>query len=105
MKLLFAAASAAILAAAVTAVAAAQAAPATGAYGTIGYADTHGDGVDLGTIQGRLGWRFNEWLGAEGELAGDWMDGYLFSLSGPIYAGTNEIQRNVVAERLLGLPR
>ena len=44
-------------------------------------------------------------LGAEGELAGDWMDGYLFSLAGPIYAGTNEIQRNVVAERLLGLPR
>jgi alkylation response protein AidB-like acyl-CoA dehydrogenase len=44
-------------------------------------------------------------LGAEGELAGDWMDGYLFSLSGPIYAGTNEIQRNVIAERLLGLPR
>jgi alkylation response protein AidB-like acyl-CoA dehydrogenase len=43
--------------------------------------------------------------GADGELAGSWMDGYLFSLSGPIYAGTNEIQRNVVAERLLGLPR
>ena len=37
--------------------------------------------------------------------AGDWTDGYLFSLAGPIYAGTNEIQRNVVAERLLGLPR
>jgi alkylation response protein AidB-like acyl-CoA dehydrogenase len=44
-------------------------------------------------------------LGARGELAGDWMSGYLFSLAGPIYAGTNEIQRNVVAERLLGLPR
>ena len=44
-------------------------------------------------------------LGADGELAGDWMDGYLFALAGPIYAGTNEIQRNVVAERLLGLPR
>src|SRR4051794_32047392 len=44
-------------------------------------------------------------LGARGELAGDWMNGYLFSLAGPIYAGTNEIQRNVVAERLLGLPR
>jgi alkylation response protein AidB-like acyl-CoA dehydrogenase len=43
--------------------------------------------------------------GADGELAGNWMDGYLFSLAGPIYAGTNEIQRNVVAERLLGLPR
>ncbi|WP_045824317.1 acyl-CoA dehydrogenase family protein [Williamsia herbipolensis] len=35
----------------------------------------------------------------------DWMGGHLFSLSGPIYAGTNEIQRNVIAERLLGLPR
>jgi alkylation response protein AidB-like acyl-CoA dehydrogenase len=44
-------------------------------------------------------------LGADGELAGPWQAGYLFSLAGPIYAGTNEIQRNVVAERLLGLPR
>ncbi len=36
---------------------------------------------------------------------GSWMKGYQFALSGPIYAGTNEIQRNVVAERVLGLPR
>jgi alkylation response protein AidB-like acyl-CoA dehydrogenase len=43
--------------------------------------------------------------GAHGEVADDWTAGYLFSLAGPIYAGTNEIQRNVVAERLLGLPR
>ncbi|HCT81651.1 MAG TPA: acyl-CoA dehydrogenase [Micromonosporaceae bacterium] len=34
-----------------------------------------------------------------------WADGYLFALAGPIYAGTNEVQRNVIAERLLGLPR
>jgi len=45
-----------------------------------------------------------ELLEADGELS-DWLDGYLFSLAGPIYAGTNQIQRNVVAERLLGLPR
>lgn len=43
--------------------------------------------------------------GAAGELESRWQDGYLFSLSGPIYAGTNEIQRNIIAERILGLPR
>jgi alkylation response protein AidB-like acyl-CoA dehydrogenase len=44
-------------------------------------------------------------LGASAERSGPWTDGYLFALSGPIYAGTNEIQRNIIAERLLGLPR
>ncbi|WP_193612936.1 acyl-CoA dehydrogenase family protein [Nocardioides lijunqiniae] len=51
-------------------------------------------------------------LGPEQELRsegaprdGAWVDDYLFSLGGPIYAGTNEIQRNIVAERVLGLPR
>ena len=44
-------------------------------------------------------------LGPEAEVASAWTDGYLFSLSGPIYAGTNEIQRNIVAERILGLPK
>jgi len=52
-------------------------------------------------------------LGAHAELRpeapdaepGDWLDGYLFSLAGPIYAGSNEIQRNIIAERMLGLPR
>jgi alkylation response protein AidB-like acyl-CoA dehydrogenase len=50
-------------------------------------------------------------LGDEAEMLGDdgrpppWLDGFLFALAGPIYAGTNEIQRNVVAERVLGLPR
>ncbi|MCQ4205866.1 acyl-CoA dehydrogenase family protein [Streptomyces longispororuber] len=47
-----------------------------------------------------------ELLGADGELAdGDWSEGYVFSLAGPIYAGTNEIQRDIIAERLLGLPK
>jgi alkylation response protein AidB-like acyl-CoA dehydrogenase len=45
-------------------------------------------------------------LGVDAQrLDTEWMDGYLFALAGPIYAGTNEIQRNVIAERLLGLPR
>ncbi|MFE7120204.1 acyl-CoA dehydrogenase family protein [Streptomyces sp. NPDC057654] len=53
-------------------------------------------------------------LGPLGELAdgagdapahGSWADGYTFSLAGPVYAGTNEIQRDIIAERLLGLPK
>ncbi|WP_432094618.1 acyl-CoA dehydrogenase family protein [Streptomyces sp. bgisy100] len=53
-------------------------------------------------------------LGPEGELSdeagdapahGGWAEGYVFSLAGPLYAGTNEIQRDIIAERLLGLPK
>lgn len=51
-------------------------------------------------------------LGAAAELKhfadgriNHWLEGYIFSLSGPIYAGSNEVQRNITAERLLGLPR
>ncbi len=53
-------------------------------------------------------------LGARAELlphapdaagVGNWLDGWLFAQSGPIYAGTNEIQRNIIAERMLGMPR
>ncbi|MBP6226552.1 MAG: acyl-CoA dehydrogenase [Pseudomonadales bacterium] len=53
-------------------------------------------------------------LGARAELlphapdagdVGNWLDGFLFSQSGSIYAGANEIQRNIIAQRLLGMPR
>ncbi|HVT77285.1 MAG TPA: acyl-CoA dehydrogenase family protein [Acidimicrobiales bacterium] len=44
-------------------------------------------------------------LGPDAEVDSAWTKGWQFSLSGPIYAGTNEIQRNIAAERLLGLPR
>ncbi|MFD3323798.1 acyl-CoA dehydrogenase family protein [Streptomyces sp. NPDC058701] len=45
-------------------------------------------------------------LGPDAELAeGEWAEPWLFSLAGPIYAGTNEIQRDIIAERLLGLPK
>ena len=51
-------------------------------------------------------------LGASAELAdslahdaAQWIKGFMFSYGGPIYAGTNEIQKNIIAERLLGLPK
>lgn len=46
-------------------------------------------------------------LGPEAELrdADGWAEKWLFALAGPIYGGTDQIQRNTVAERLLGLPR
>ncbi|MGV9238935.1 acyl-CoA dehydrogenase family protein [Streptomyces nigra] len=45
-------------------------------------------------------------LGPEGEAADtEWAERYVFALAGPLYAGTNEIQRDIVAERLLGLPK
>ncbi|MFJ4962092.1 acyl-CoA dehydrogenase family protein [Streptomyces sp. NPDC088729] len=45
-------------------------------------------------------------LGADAEAADSaWAEGYVFALAGPIYAGTNEIQRDIIAERLLGLPK
>jgi alkylation response protein AidB-like acyl-CoA dehydrogenase len=44
--------------------------------------------------------------GADGAVdGGHWMKGFQFALAGPIYAGTNETQRNIIAERVLGLPR
>nr|WP_298380741.1 acyl-CoA dehydrogenase family protein [uncultured Halomonas sp.] len=41
---------------------------------------------------------------AIGEDAG-WLESFLFAQAGPIYAGSNEIQRNIIAERMLGLPK
>ncbi|GAA4490157.1 acyl-CoA dehydrogenase family protein [Rhodococcus olei] len=57
-----------------------------------------------------------EVAGAEGLLAGDGPFGadadlsdeqrlFLFSRADTIYGGSNEIQRNIIAERVLGLPR
>lgn len=49
-------------------------------------------------------------LGARAELTDDpevheWQEGFLFAQAGSIYAGSNEIQRNIIAERVLGLPK
>ena len=47
-------------------------------------------------------------LAPESEMAiegGRWQYGWLWSQAETIYAGSSEIQRNIIAERVLGLPR
>jgi alkylation response protein AidB-like acyl-CoA dehydrogenase len=50
-------------------------------------------------VQGRAG------LVLDGGEFDEWQRLYLFSRSDTIYGGSNEIQRNIIAERVLGLPR
>ncbi|HWW52259.1 MAG TPA: acyl-CoA dehydrogenase family protein, partial [Acidimicrobiales bacterium] len=52
------------------------------------------DGLDLGHDGPEANWR-----------GGAWAVQYLRSFSGTIAGGTSEIQRNIIAERVLGLPR
>jgi 3-oxochol-4-en-24-oyl-CoA dehydrogenase len=44
-------------------------------------------------------------IGDPDELAGKWGDYLLSSRATTIYGGTSEVQLNIIAERLLGLPR
>lgn len=66
-----------------------------------------GELADGGSAGGEADGRSAGGESADGEAVGggDWAEGYVFALAGPIYAGTNEIQRDIIAERLLGLPK
>jgi alkylation response protein AidB-like acyl-CoA dehydrogenase len=44
-------------------------------------------------------------MGADSPLAGPWQRQWLWSKSASVAGGTSEVQRNVIGERLLGLPR
>ena len=43
--------------------------------------------------------------GPAGAVDRDWVREYLLSRAATIYSGTSEVQRTVLGERILGLPR
>ena len=77
-----------------------------------GAAGRHGHQALLGHLHRDLGELAMDVLGAEATLrtgeGGDYsrlQRLFLFSRADTIYAGTNEIQRNLIGERALGLPK
>jgi alkylation response protein AidB-like acyl-CoA dehydrogenase len=56
-------------------------------------------------ILGPQGLRLDGAEASEGYGSQRWLTEYLAARAGTIYTGTSEIQRNILAERVLGLPR
>lgn len=63
-------------------------------YGTIGYANVDADGPNLGAIQGRLGYKFNPYVGIEGEAA--------FGVSGDTTGGVDVDLKHEIGAFVVG---
>ena len=77
-----------------------QAAPGQDSVSKLLWANWHRELGEIAMdVRGRAG------LVLEDGQFDEWQRLYLFSRSDTIYGGSNEIQRNIIAERVLGLPR
>jgi alkylation response protein AidB-like acyl-CoA dehydrogenase len=77
-----------------------QAAPGKDSVSKLLWANWHRELGEIAMdVQGMAG------LTLDGGEFDEWQRLYLFSRSDTIYGGSNEIQRNIIAERVLGLPR
>jgi len=88
-SLMITAAAAALTMAAIPAMSQAQE-----VYGTVGYANVDANGPTLGAIQGRLGYKFNPYVGVEGEAA--------FGVSGDSNGGLDVDLKHEVGAYVVG---
>jgi alkylation response protein AidB-like acyl-CoA dehydrogenase len=87
----------------VAAEAAAEPATSTAVYNKLIWSEIQVQLFHFGERVLRAAGQFRD--GAGTGAAQEWMAEYWYSRAARIFAGTNQIQRNIIAERVLGLPR